>query len=126
MFCLTIGFARERISARRSSNCWTDPLTAHTQIPELHMKGPIYLAVLVGTFLSPGLFAADKRAKTEDGKDVILRDDGTWYYVDQAKKDKEAKEIYKGKRGTFILSMAPGVWRKSEEHSSPVTQGKRI
>lgn len=86
------------------------------------MKGLIYLTLLAGTLVSTSLFGADKRAKTEDGKDVILRDDGTWSYVDQAKKDKKAKEVYKGKRGGFIISMTPGGWKKIKEPSSPATE----
>lgn len=86
------------------------------------MRVPICLVVIVGAILSPELVGADKRAKTEDGKDVILRDDGTWYYVDQAKKDKKASEVYKGKRGTFVLSMTPGVWKKREKRGNPVTE----
>jgi hypothetical protein len=86
------------------------------------MRVPICLVVIVGAILSPELLGADKRAKTEDGKDVILRDDGTWYYVDQAKKDKKASEVYKGKRGTFVISMTPGVWKKSEKRANSVTE----
>lgn len=88
------------------------------------MKCPICLVLIMGALLSPGLFGADKRAKTEDGKEVILRDDGTWYYVDQAKKDKKASEVYKGKRGTFVISLSPGVWKKSEKRSNSATEAE--
>jgi hypothetical protein len=67
---------------------------------------------------------ADVRAKTEDGKDVILHDDGTWTYAEFAKKDKRASERYVGKHGTFALSMVPGVWKKSEKPSNPVAEAE--
>ena len=68
--------------------------------------------------------SADVRAKTEDGKEVILHDDGTWTYAEFAKKDKRGSERYVGKHGTFALSLAPGVWKKSEKPSSPVAEAE--
>ena len=73
----------------------------------------------------PALVGADQKAKTEDGREVILRDNGTWVYADAIKKDtKKAGEFkkektatlqYKGKRGTFALHLVPGVWKKADE-----------
>ncbi len=87
------------------------------------------LALLGGLFVVTALHGADKRAKTEDGRDVILRDDGTWTYADKTKSGKEAvsgkksssvqnrptnaKLAYTGKRGTFALYLVPDVWKKS-------------
>jgi len=69
---------------------------------------------------------ADKRAKTEDGKSVILYEDGTWLYADdkpavqariteikEYRHDKAASVEYKGKRGTFVLYLPSTVWKKT-------------
>jgi hypothetical protein len=67
---------------------------------------------------------AQIRARTEDGREVILRKDGTWSFANEPAKDrksstkvprqytkpKEAVEQYRGKRGTFALWLVPGVW----------------
>jgi hypothetical protein len=86
------------------------------------MKRASGLVLVVAMLIVPGLFAAEKRAKTEDGRDVILRDDGTWYYVGDVKKVQKAAETYRGKRGTFTLSLAPGVWRKLAKPTIPVSE----
>jgi hypothetical protein len=88
------------------------------------MKSAGCLAILVCTFISSGLSGDDKRAKTEDGREVILKDDGTWYYVGAARKDKKASEIYQGKRGTFVLALVPGVWKKAEKTSNAVAEAE--
>jgi len=79
--------------------------------------------------LSLPAFGADQRAKTEDGRDVILHDDGTWTYAKPSKteasqKDRRATEVYRGKHGTFTLSLIPGTWRKSEKPSSPAAEAE--
>jgi hypothetical protein len=73
--------------------------------------------VLLGVVIvcTPGLHAEDKRAKTSDGKEVILREDGTWSYVGEYQKSNKATEVHKGKRGTYTLSLVPGVWKKEEK-----------
>ena len=67
---------------------------------------------------------AQIRARTEDGREVILRKDGTWTYANEPAKDskspakgpreytkvKEAVQQYRGKRGTFAIWLVPGVW----------------
>lgn len=83
------------------------------------MKGRICFTVLMGLIVSSQLFGGDKHAKTEDGKDVILRDDGTWHFVGDGKKDKKASTVYKGKHGTFTITLSPGVWIKKEKPSNP-------
>jgi hypothetical protein len=84
----------------------------------------------------PALLGADRRARTEDGKEVILRDDGTWIFANEPTKDSEKAEkkpdvfvkspkstvAYKGKRGTFSLSLVPNVWKKSEKPSNAVAE----
>lgn len=60
-----------------------------------------------------GLLAEDQRARTADGKDVVLRTDGTWSY--ELKKDKKATELWTGKRGTYSLSLRPDVWKKQDK-----------
>jgi hypothetical protein len=97
------------------------------------MKSGKLMAVLVGVLSIAALVGADRKAKTEDGKEVILRDDGTWVYADEVKKnkkelnrefkkDKNAKLQYTGKRGTFALSLVPGVWERLEKPPSPAAE----
>lgn len=75
----------------------------------------IALAILlVAAILTPSSTQAQvKRAKTEDGKDVILKADGTWSY--EYKKDKAATLAYEGKRKTFSLYLVPQKWKKLDE-----------
>src|SRR6516225_7746219 len=81
---------------------------------------------------------AQQRARTTDGKEVILRKDGTWVYADEAAKGskdlakktesavpqftkaKDAVEQYRGKRGTFALWLVPGVWNQSTNSNESV------
>jgi hypothetical protein len=84
----------------------------------------------------PALLGADRRAKTEDGKEVILRDDGTWIFANEPTKEtgKVAKPsgvfvkapkstlAYRGKRGTFAMHLVPNVWKKTDKPSNPVAE----
>ncbi len=85
----------------------------------------------------PLLLGADQRARTEDGREVILRDDGTWVYADKPKVDKKgaAKEFkkdkkavlqYKSKRGVFALYLPPDTWKKSATPQNPDAEVKFI
>jgi len=86
-----------------------------------------------------GVMAEEQRAKTTDGKEVILRDDGTWAYAEPGKKDKaKAKDkekaggdykkdkkselAYTGKRGTFTLSLVPDAWTQLEKSINPLAE----
>ena len=78
------------------------------------------IATLVLLLSMPALVGADQRAKTEDGRELILRDDGTWVYADEFKKDKAAVLQYTGKRGAFALHLVPGAWKKDESRNAAV------
>lgn len=55
------------------------------------------------------------RAITENGKQVILRSDGTWSYAKPLKQDEIKPQLaYVGKRGVFILELVPGQWRRGQ------------
>ncbi len=81
------------------------------------------LALAIAAALSlGGVRAEEQRGKTAGGKDVILRDDGTWAYAEPGKKavekaggeyakDKKAELAYTGKRGTFTLTLVPDAWK---------------
>jgi hypothetical protein len=99
--------------------------------PEAAMKR-FLLPALAAALLAPvALEAGEIRAQTNDGKVVLLRDDGTWIYEPEPKKDapqngvekfeKDPKSVaaYKGKRGKFTLYLIPGRWTQKETPSSP-------
>ena len=103
------------------------------------MKSCKVMAVLAGVLSIAVLMGADRKAKTEDGKEVILRDDGTWVYADAVKKDKKgqkegvepkkeykkptnAKLQYKGKRGTLAIYLVPGMWETMAKPPSPAAE----
>ena len=85
------------------------------------MKSCKIMAVRAGVLSIAVLVGADRKAKTEDGKEVILHDDGTWVFADVVKKDKKegkeakkefkkpvnAKLQYTEKRGTLALYLVP-------------------
>jgi hypothetical protein len=104
--------------------------TAAGSLPEEpYMMRAMFRPIVIVFALAMSLPAlgADQRAKTEDGRDVILHDDGTWSYAKPSKteasqKDRRATEIYRGKHGTFTLSLIPGVWKKSLKPSSPAAE----
>jgi len=79
----------------------------------------------------PALLGADLKAKTGDGRAVILRDDGTWIFADKARnslpagnftKDPSSKLAYSSKRNTFSISLVPGVWKKADTPSNEVAE----
>ena len=93
-----------------------------------------FLGLLVGLLWLPCLLGADHRAKTEEGRDVILHDDGTWVFADEPQeegdrplpneftKDRKAVLQYRSKRGIFVLDLVPGVWRQAEAPANPAAE----
>lgn len=89
-------------------------------IPRLWMV--IALASLLWT---PVLAEDDLRARTRDGREVLLKEDGTWEFAPEKSGSGEASEItgtvtkpekavlaHKGRLGTMSLWLVPGKWRK--------------
>ena len=75
--------------------------------------------------------------RSRRGKEVILRDDGTWFFLEEPPKEKAtekaarsgrdgqaevSKLAYEGKRGNFALYVTPKVWKKSENPNNPVAE----
>ncbi|QEL13410.1 hypothetical protein [Limnoglobus roseus] len=90
------------------------------------MRIVLAVACVLGVLGSRDARAEDLRAKTADGKEVILKADGTWAYASEAKrepakkkgeytKDAKAALAYTGKRGTFSLSLPPNTWKKMDK-----------
>ena len=84
-----------------------------------------------GDSLAAAAWAADIRAKTADGRDVLLKDDGTWSFVTSTEgekaassgaKDKDATLAYEGKHKTFALHLKPGTWTKAEKPANPAAE----
>ena len=89
------------------------------------------LLVIVLMACLQALLGADLKAKTGDGRAVILRDDGTWIFADTPKnalpagnftKDPRSKLAYTSKRKNFSLSLVPGVWKKAEKPGNEVAE----
>jgi hypothetical protein len=94
------------------------------------------LLIIAAMACIPALLgAADRRAKTDDGKEVILRDDGTWIFANETTREtgkvarpgvfvKAPKSTlaYKGKRGTFAMHLVPNIWKKTDKPSNPVAE----
>src|SRR5438105_563707 len=81
------------------------------------------LSAVLTCVLSPVFVRADdKRAKTTDGKEVILRSDGTWSYAGEYTKDKAATLAYKGKRGTFAMHLVADTWKKADKVDNPAVE----
>jgi hypothetical protein len=70
------------------------------------------------------------KAKTEDGKDVILYPDGTWHYLKAAEpqslppdiKPQPSKKLIKGKRGVYGIWIDENKWRISEDKFNPAAE----
>jgi len=75
----------------------------------------VLLMVTATVFGASTLIAEDKRATTADGKVVILKDDGTWSYAAEYKRDKKATLAYSGKRKTFAVYLVPNTWKKLDK-----------
>jgi hypothetical protein len=87
----------------------------------------LFLGLICITAGSQSVCAEDLKARTRDGREVVLKEDGTWEFVakpaatdpttapeDAPKitKPEKAVETYKGKLGTLTLWLEPGKWKK--------------
>ena len=71
------------------------------------------LLFAAATWQASTAWGQEVRAVTEDGKQVILRADGTWSFAKPLQQDEAKPQLaYVGKRGTFILDLVPGKWRR--------------
>ena len=75
----------------------------------------LVLTTLLVSLCVGGILAEDRRAKTTDGKEVLLRADGTWSYIGEYNKDKKSEIAYTGKRGTFAIHLVPNTWKKNDK-----------
>jgi len=73
------------------------------------------LVFFAATWQASTALGQEVRAITEDGKQVVLRSDGTWSYAKPLKQDEIKPQLaYVGKRGVFILELVPGQWRRGQ------------
>jgi hypothetical protein len=90
-------------------------------------------AVVLGLYvLHAGMAFAQKKAVTEDGKNVILYPDGTWKYAEPkaaASKGKKSyskpeasTKLHKGKHGTYGMWINEGKWQVAKEQSSEAAE----
>jgi hypothetical protein len=63
--------------------------------PEVAMQRFLLPAFVAAVLVPVALEAGEIRAKTNDGKFVILRDDGTWIYEPGPKKAAPKKDVEK-------------------------------
>lgn len=85
------------------------------------MRAALSTLLIAALATLPPSLAEDIRARTADGRDVVLKDDGTWSFVDApgAGPDKDAETAYEGKRKTFALRLKPGAWIQEEKPDNP-------
>jgi len=82
---------------------------------------PIFISIMV---LFQGLgYAQDIRAKTENGREVILKSNGTWVFVAAAKpspdsgsfqKSEKATSVFTAKGGKVSVWFDPSKWTQTE------------
>jgi hypothetical protein len=76
------------------------------------------------------VYSQEIRAKTEDGKEVILYPDGTWRYVKAEAPQpltsdinpQSSKKLITGKRGTYGIRIDEDKWRISDIKLNPVAE----
>jgi hypothetical protein len=96
------------------------------------MINKIIILVLVCIFcliITP-IHSQDIKAKTEDGKEVILHPNGTWTYLttDEPQfpspniKPQSSKKLIKGKRGAYGIWIDESKWRISEVRFNPMAE----
>jgi hypothetical protein len=91
------------------------------------IAGLFFLGLTWITAASQSVCAEELKARTRDGREVVLKEDGTWEFVtkpaaadptaapeDAPKitKPEKAVETYKGKLGTLTLWLEPRKWKK--------------
>jgi hypothetical protein len=85
--------------------------------------------------LAPVLAEDDLRARTRDGREVLLKEDGTWEFAPSKSETGDSTEIaatvtkpeksvltHKGKVGTMSLWLVPGKWKKLAKPTNPVAE----
>jgi hypothetical protein len=85
----------------------------------------LYLFMLC-LFITP-VHSQEIKAKTEEGKEVMLYPDGTWQYVkteqhqssSPSSKPQLSKKLIQGKRGTYSIWIDENTWKISETKFNP-------
>jgi len=86
----------------------------------------VLTVLLIAAIFQGQAYSQDLRAKTEDGRPVILKNDGTWKFVDAKpapgpagayRKSESAKSVYNVKGGKISFYFDPKKWKqeKSDE-----------
>jgi len=87
------------------------------------MKKTVFAVVLSLCVLFAGMAFAQKKAVTEDGKNVVLYPDGTWKYAEPKapaaggsySKPEGSTKLLKGKHGTYGIWINESKWQVSKE-----------
>jgi len=90
----------------------------------------ILVFVLMLCLIITPVYAQPLKAKTEDGKEVILYPDSTWKYVKTEKpqstspiiKYQPSKKLVKGKRETYGIWLDENKWRIAEVKFNPTAE----
>jgi hypothetical protein len=93
----------------------------------------VFVSIMV---LFQGLgYAQDIRAKTENGRDVILKSNGTWVFVDAGKtspdsgafqKSEKATSVFTAKGGKFSVWFDPSKWTQGESEKTGRTTFRHV
>jgi hypothetical protein len=89
----------------------------------------VLTVLLIAAALQGQAYSQDLRAKTDDGRQVILKSDGTWKFVEAKpapaggfQKSESAKSVYNVKGGKAALYFDPAKWiQKKSEAPNKVT-----
>ncbi len=87
----------------------------------------ITIAAIMLCFVTVSAYSQQQRARTADGKEVILYPDGTWKHVETPvvhppssySKPTSSNKLIKGKYGTYGIWIDDKKWKKSEVQFSP-------
>jgi hypothetical protein len=90
----------------------------------------ILVLVMMLCSISTSVLSQNIRAKTEDGKEVILLSDGTWEHVTPEEplpslshsNPQGSKRLLKGKRGTYGIWIDEDKWRMSNVTFDPAAE----
>jgi hypothetical protein len=94
---------------------------------------PIFVSIMV--FFQGLCYAQDIRARTENGREVILKSNGTWIFVDAVKsspdsgsfqKSEKSTKVFTAKGGKVSVWFDPSKWTQTESDKTGRTLFRHV